>query len=145
MTLIIDLTIQNLLENKYKIENSKNWISKSYWCKKSEIQKIDNEIHEIIRSNFTRVILPVKKFPDFTFDDVFQSYLEYYIFDDSYIPLGKYIQSYYHTETIDSTQITFINAIFTKDSVGSNIYTSNDTIICRPIYVKTVHLHAVMV
>lgn len=145
MTVLIDLTIQNLLERKHKVENCKNCFSKYYWFKRSEMQKIDDELQEIIRSNFTKVLLPEKKYHDFTFDDVFETYLEYYIFDYSYIPLGKYINTQQHTEMIgftDPVQIQFTNAIFFKDSTGSNIYTRNDTIVSRPIYVKTIHLNS---
>lgn len=142
MTILIDLTIQNLLERKHKVENCKNWFSKSYWFKRTEMQKIDDELQEIIRSNFTKVLLPENKYHDFTFDDVFETYLAYYIIDYSYIPLGKYINTYYHTEMIGFTnpvQTHIANAIFFKDSTGSNIYTRNETIVSRPIYVKMVH------
>ena len=145
MTVIIDLAIQNLLERKYKIENSKNWFSKSYWFKQSEIQKIDTQLQHIKHDNFTQIILPYNKYQDFTFDDVFETYQQYYIFDDNYIPLGKYINTYFHTEMIDFVQVHILNAIFVKDSTGSNIYTHNETIICRPIYVKTIHMTSVTV
>lgn len=145
---LIDITIINLLNKKYKIENTKNWFSKSYWCKNSEIHKIDHKLQEIIHQHFTKIILPYKKYMDFTFDDIFETYLEYYIIDDIYIPLGKYIETYQHKEMVgitDPVKIQFINAIFEKDSSGSNIYISNDTMIDRPLYVKMVHLHSAMV
>jgi hypothetical protein len=146
MTVLIDLTIQNLLERKYKIENCKSWFSKFYWFKTSEMQKIDKELQQIFTSHFTKVLLPEKKYRDFTFDDIFETYLEYYIFDDSYISLGKYINTYSHMEMMgitDPVQVHILNAIFLKDSTGSNIYTHNDTIISRPIYVKTIHTNSV--
>jgi len=148
MTVLIDLTIQNLLERKYKIENCNNWFSKSYWFKTSEMQKIDKELQQIFTSHFTKVLLPEKKYHDFTFDDIFETYLEYYIFDDSYIQLGKYINTYSHMEMMgitDPVQVHVLNAIFFKDSTGSNIYTHNDIIISRPIYVKTIHTNSVKV
>lgn len=142
MTVLIDLTIQMLLERKYKIENNKNWFSKYYWFKKSELQKIDAELQKIKYNNFTRIILPDKKYHDFTFDDIFETYQEYYIFDDNYIPLGKYINTYFHKEMVgytDPVQTQFVNAIFVKDSTGLNIYAHNDIIISRPVYVKIMH------
>ena len=42
----------------------------------------------------------------------------------------------------DPVQIQFTNAIFVRDSTGSNIYTRNDTVVSRPIYVKTIHLNS---
>lgn len=148
MTQIIDIKMQDFFERKYRIENSQNWLKKSYWFKKSELKKIDNQIEDFIRFHFTKIILPYQKYKGFTFDGILETYLEYYIIDDNYIPLGKYIQSYQHTEMVgitDPVQIQFVNAIFEKDSSGSNIYTSNDTFNSRPIYVKTVHLHAIMI
>lgn len=148
MTQIIDIKMQELFERKYRIENTHNWFKKSYWFKQSELKKIDNQLQDFIRYHFTKIILPYKKYKDFTFDDIFETYLEYYIIDDIYIPLGKYIETYKHTEMVgitDPVQTQFINAIFEKDSSGSNIYTSNDTMNDRPIYVKTVHLHAIMI
>jgi hypothetical protein len=148
MTVIIDLNIHNLLERKYIIQNTKNWLKRSYWFKQSELQKIDNELHEIIRNNFTKVLLPEKKYADFTFDDFFETFQDYYIFDDSYIPLGRYIETYFHKEMVgitDPVQIQFINAIFEKDSTGSNIYTRNDTIISRPIYIKNIPMNSATV
>jgi hypothetical protein len=148
MTVIIDLTIQHLLERKYKIENSNHWFSKSYWWKKSELKKVDNELQHIKHNNFTRVILPYNRYYDFTFDDVFEPYQEYYIFDDNYIPLGKYMNTHFHTEIMgvtDPVEIRYANAIFVKDSTGLNIYARNDTIISRPIYIKTIHLNSVAV
>ena len=145
MTQIIDIKMQELFERKYRIENTKTWLKKSYWFKQSELKKIDNQLQDFIRYHFTKIILPYKKYADFTFDDIFETYLEYYIIDDIYIPLGKYIETYKHTEIVNSVQTQFINAIFEKDSSGSNIYTSNDTMIDRPIYVKMVHLHSAMV
>jgi len=148
MTVIIDLNIQNLLERKYRIQNTKNCFTRSYWCKKSELQKIDNQLQEIIHNNFTKVLLPDKKYKGFTFDDIFETYLDYYIIDYSYISLGKYINTNYHTKMVgvtNSQQILFVNAVFEKDSIEPNIYTCNDIIISRPIYVKTALLHSAMV
>jgi len=148
MTHIIDIKIQELFERKYRIQNSQNWFSKSYWFKKSELQKVDNQIQEIIRNNFTKVLMPEKKYLDFSFDDIFETYLEYYIIDSDYIPIGNYVNTYSHTEMVgftDPVQMKFTNAIFTKDSAGLNIYTSNNKIISRPVYVKTVHLNSIMV
>lgn len=146
MTIILDLAIQNLLERKYKIETSKNWFKRSYWFKQTEMQKIDNQLQHLIHANFTRVILPEKKYTDFTFDDIFETYKEYYIFDDNYIPLGKYIKTNYHMEMMGITnpvQVHFLNAIFVKDSSGLNIYTRNDNIYSRPIYIKTMYMNSV--
>jgi hypothetical protein len=148
MTIIIDLNIQHLLDLKYKIQNCKNWFKRSYWFKQSELQKIDTQLQDIISNNFTRVILPENKYSNFTFDDIFKTYLDYYIFDYSYIPLGKYMNTYYHNEKVgfvDPVQIQYVNAIFEKDSTGSNIYVNNNSIISRPVYVKTLHMNSVTV
>ena len=145
MTQKIDITIINLLNKKHKIENSNNWFSKSYWCKQTEIQKIDHKLQEMINMYFTKVLLPEKKYYDFTFDDFFEPYQEYYIIDYGFIPLGKYMNTHFHTEMIDSVQTHMLHAIFVKDSTGSNIYTNNDTIISRPIYIKTMYTNSVAV
>ena len=144
MTVLIDITIIHLLNKKHKIETCNNWFSKSYWFKKTEMQKVDKELQQILISHFTKVLLPEKKYHDFTFDDIFETYLEYYIIDYGFIPLGKYINTHRHTEMMgitDPVQVHFLNAIFTKDSTGSNIYTHNDTVISRPIYIKTNYLY----
>ena len=148
MTVLLDITIQHLIERKYKIETCQNWFSRFYWFKKSEIKKIDEELQIIKNNNFTRVLLPEKKYHDFTFNDIFEAYLEYYIFDENYIPLGKYMNTYFHTEMVGYTEpveIKFVNAIFVKDSTGSNIYARSDIIISRPVYVKNIHMHSVAV
>ena len=145
---LIDITIINLLNKKHKIENSNNWFSKSYWYKNSEIQKIDHKLQEMISLYFTKILLPQKKYHDFTFDDFFEPYQEYYIIDYVFIPLGKYMNTHFHTEMIgftDPVQVHFLNAIFVKDSTGSNIYTNNDTVISRPIYIKTMYTNSVAV
>jgi hypothetical protein len=146
MTVIIDLNIQHLLDKKYRIENCKNVFSKNYWWKKSELQKVEKELQEVKYNNFTRIILPDKKYLDFTFDDFFEIYQEYYIFDENYIPLGKYMNTHFHKEMIgftDPVEIRFANAIFVKDSTGLNIYARNDVIISRPIYIKTIFSNTV--
>jgi len=148
MTDQIDLTIQKLLEKKYKIETTNHWFSKYYWWKKTELKKVDAALQTIKHNNFTRIILPDHAYHDFTFDDFFESYKEYYIFDDNYIPLGKYMNTHFHTENIGYTnpmKMKYINAIFVKDSTGLNIYARNDVIISRPIYVKTIFMNTVVV
>jgi hypothetical protein len=145
---LIDLAIQNLLDKKHKIETCNNLFSKYYWCKKTELKKVDAALQEVKHNNFTRIILPVNAYHDFTFDDYFETYKEYYIFDDNYIPLGKYMNTHFHTEMIgftDPVEIKYANAIFVKDSTGLNIYARNDVIISRSIYIKTIFSNNVAV